>query len=109
MGGMDMGSPPAISCSVDATRSKSSIRLRGRIVSPVPAFGKYRFEVLKEGRSGNSNVTQSGSFSIPTSDPVFVGESKLDYARGTRVRVQLTGDALGAEFECVFDEVSNGK
>jgi hypothetical protein len=109
MGGMDAGAPPAITCTVDATRSKGAIRLRGRIVSAVPAFGKYRFEVLKEGGSGNSNVSQSGSFSIPTSEPVFVGEAKLDFSRSTRIRVQFSGDALGAQFACAFDEVSNGK
>jgi hypothetical protein len=90
-------------------RSESGIRLRGRIVSPVPAFGRYRFDVLKESTSGNSNVSQSGSFTIPTSDPVFVGKAKLDFARGTRIRVHLTAEALGAAFDCVFDEVSNGK
>lgn len=108
MGGADAAPPPAISCSVDATQADRKIRLRGKIISAVPASGNYQFEVEKSGPSGFSRVAQSGMFTIQTSEPAWAGEATFDFKRGTRVTVHLSGDALGRDFNCTLDETSNG-
>jgi hypothetical protein len=107
MGGADAAPPPAISCSVEANRVDRKIRLRGKIISAVPASGNYQFEVEKNGPSGFSRVAQSGMFSIQTSEPAWAGEATFDFKRGTRVTVRLSGDALGRDFSCNLDKISD--
>jgi hypothetical protein len=106
MDAADTGTPPVISCQVEAERSRGSINLRGKIISISPASGRYSFEMKKEGKSGSSSIQQSGNFSLSVGETVEAGQSKTDFGRGTRVRARLIGEGLGQKFSCDFDEIS---
>lgn len=106
MGGADTGTPPAISCHVETERSKRSINIRGKIVSIAPVIGRYSFEVKKEGASGISNIQQSGNFSIAVGETALAGQTSVDFSRGTRIRVRLSGEGQNQKFNCDLDEIS---
>lgn len=106
MDAADTGTPPVISCHIEADKSRGSINVRGLIVSISPANGRYTFELTKEGKSGSSSIQQSGNFSLSVGETVGAGQSTVDFSRGTRVRARLVGEGLGQKFNCDFDEIS---
>lgn len=106
MDSADTGSPPVISCQIEAEKSRGTINVHGKIISISPASGRYSFEMKKEGRSGSSAIQQSGNFSLSVGETVDAGQSKTDFRNGTRVRARLSGEGLGQKFSCDFDEIS---
>ncbi len=81
---------PAIHCSVDVEHQKSSVSLRGRIVSATATSGDYRLEIQSRSRSGSSNVSQAGRFKAEPAAPVFVGLANLSMEAGMRLAARLT-------------------
>lgn len=107
---MDMasaGTPPAVVCTVEATRSGAALQLRGRVDARAPVSGAYRFELTKTGAAGVSHIGQGGEFTAGPGAPTTAGAATVDFAPGTRVRAVLSGTALGQPFSCAFEEASH--
>lgn len=106
MDAADTGTPPVISCHIEADKSRGAINVHGVIVSISPVTGRFMFEIKKEGKSGSSSIQQSGNFTLSVGETVGAGQSTVDFSKGTRVRARLSGEGLGQKFSCDFDEIS---
>lgn len=93
---------PAIHCSIDVEHHNDQVSLRGRIVSATATSGDYRLEIRSRSRSGDSDVSQAGTFNAEPKDAVFVGFANLTMGTGTRLVARLivqTADAQSCSDE----------
>ncbi len=104
---MPLTDAPAIHCNIDVEHQRSSVSLRGRIVSATATSGDYRLEIQSRSRSSSSNVSQAGKFAAKPQTPVFVGLANLSMEAGMRLVARLTVQTADAQRCSAEREISD--
>jgi len=105
---LDDATPPRIECAVDAAYAGANVNLRGRIVSPTDASGRYRLEIRQVGKGGSSNISQAGEFRVNARESGYFGSANLNAGGGIRLIARFTVEPSGDAKTCVVErEISD--
>lgn len=79
-----------VACEIRANRTPVGMEIDGVVRGHPGQSGSYQFELEKTGASGNSDVSQGGDFTIPSTGTTTVSASELNLSRGDVYRVAMT-------------------
>lgn len=89
---------PDFTCGVSTTAKGGMVAIEGRLLSPTPLSGDYRFALKSSGNGGTSNISQGGPFSAAPNSEVLLGNVMLN--ANARFNVDFTITADGKKFDC---------
>lgn len=87
-----------VACEIVTETANGMVSIEPVVYGTPAATGSYSFRVASSGAGGRSNVSQGGSFSIPSSGAVTVGRVAL--GAGGSYDAELTVDVAGATMTC---------
>jgi hypothetical protein len=92
--------PPPIVCSIVQQDIGNRLQIRGRVVGRQGAHGDFSLQVVKTGPSGSSNLSQSGTFSIPENRERLLGMATFNMAPGDHFKANLKIHLDGKDYTC---------
>lgn len=96
-----MAVPPAgIECVIRAQPDKDFLRLEAVVRSDAPVSGRYRFVTAKDGVTGSTSNTQSGTFALKNGPEQVLATLTLDGSAIGHYRAQLSLQSDRGRFMC---------
>ena len=88
-----------IRCEIQVKEHGNSVALEGVVFAKTVVEGSYQLRIAKSGRSGSSDINQSGDFSAGPGEPSTLGTVTLGGDGGSYV-AKLKVTWLGGSTEC---------
>ncbi|MFO1184467.1 MAG: curli-like amyloid fiber formation chaperone CsgH [Bauldia sp.] len=92
--------PDGVACEIRASGTASRVRLAGTAIALAAASGRYAFTLHKEGRSGSSDISQSGDFRLAPGEPGVLNQVDVALAAGDAYRATMTVSWQGRTVSC---------
>jgi hypothetical protein len=92
--------PPPIVCSIIQQDVGNRLQIRGRVIGRQGAHGNFSLQIVKTGPSGSSNLSQSGTFSIPENREKLLGLATFNMTPKDHFTANLTIHLNGQIFTC---------
>lgn len=89
-----------LTCAVDLSIRNDVAEFRGAVTSRDGGKGRYQLVIAKVGRSGTSNMVQSGQVTLEPGGRTSVGSVNISVEAGSRYEAVLTLEVGGARREC---------
>lgn len=101
------GNPP-VECSVVRTQEGGTVHLVAQVQSSTKLSGTYRFEVVKAGGAGSSQVQQSGEFSVQANKATAISSTEISVGDQGKYEARLLVKWPGGEQECALVDGKDG-
>jgi hypothetical protein len=91
--------PQPLRCEIEVDERANGVVLRGVVFAKTAITGSYEFRASQSGAVGDSNVTQSGGFTVGPAAPITIGNITLGGVGGVYVaKLKITWN--GTSIEC---------
>ena len=92
------GTANGVACEIMAANANGMTQIEPVVYGDPDVTGSYSFRVASSGHGGRSNISQGGSFEIPSSGAMTLGRVAL--GSGGNYDAVLTIDVAGASTTC---------
>ncbi|GJD78250.1 curli-like amyloid fiber formation chaperone CsgH [Methylobacterium gregans] len=92
--------PPPISCALVEQRVGAQVRISVQIRSDAERVGIYRLQVIKQGPSGDSRISQQSKFALDAGRSMQIQGLSLSMEPSAHYRAVLSVSSGGATYVC---------
>lgn len=97
-----------VECSVVRTQEGNTVHLVAQVQSSTKLSGTYRFEVVKAGGAGSSQVQQSGDFSVQANKATAISSTEIGIGDKAKYEARLLVKWPGGQQECTLGDAKDG-